>query len=188
MKNKTKADAPYIGEYHPSLPPGLTQSQLELWLQNNSVERFTHEKKDFFEPEEIQAFEHESSVAGREWNRLTDMLKEASTLVKKGTEEAVTFTIPVTKGTKMLETVRRENDDFIESGYNVQKVEIYGVPNMDTHFMEYFDAHGNEITERKRTLSPKEKNEYLGMFQNIKNGIDQTTGEIINPGKTGTNG
>lgn len=178
-----------IPDMHPSLPKGLTMHELGIWLETNAAEKFTDEQKRFFTPEEIKDFEHESSINGREINKLEDLIKEISAKAKKGNDQPFTFTLPVTIGTKLLTQHRRENDDYIEKGYEVIETPIYGIPNVDTHNMEYFDIEGNLVPDRTRPLSPKEKHQFVGIFKNLKNNndgtsTDTTTGEILD--NTGT--
>lgn len=167
---------------HPSLP-NLSAEELANWIRSSAKETFSHEEKDYFSPDEIVDFEHESVLKGREINRVTDIVKEITSLAKKGTDEAVTFTLPKTVGTKALETHRRENDDFVENGYVMRKMDLYGIPNVDSHNMEYFDIEGNEVTERRRSLTAKEKRETLGFFADQKKVgnslIDDNTGELL---------
>lgn len=174
---------PLIPARHPSLPQGITNAVLAEWLKTSAAETFTHEKRRYFSELEISDMEHESSAKGREMNRLTDVMKEIQDLIKKGNEEPASFTIPETVGTKMLETHRRENDDFIEKGYANEEITVYGIPNGRTDNMDYFDEEGNEITERRRALTAKEKHKYNGFFQRIQGGIDTVTGEVF--GNTG---
>lgn len=173
-----------IPERHRLLPANLNAHELAQWLDTSAVEKFTHEVKTMFTDTEISEFEHESSAKGREMNRLLDMLKEAGTLIKKGTDEPVTFTIPATVGTKTLETQRRENDDFIEYGYVKEERQIFGIIDVQNERMEYFDVEGNIIVERSRPLSVRERHDHIGMFStaakpNVIDGVDQQSGEIV---------
>ena len=92
-----------IPDRHPSLPRGVTNEVLAQWLQNNAKIKFTDEKKRMFSLEEISDFEHESSKNGREETRLMGILDEMKVAIKKGTQEALTFTVPITSGTKLLD-------------------------------------------------------------------------------------
>lgn len=171
---------------HASLPPHLNAAELEEYLEKNSVDTFTHEMKEIFSEDELNELAKESSAKGREINRLLDMLKAITKHVQKGSEEATTFSLPATVGTKLLDTHRRENDDFLETGYSKNDVRIFGIPNINTHFMEYFTADGQEVKERRRTLSASEKQKFAGFFGNLvdRQGkiLDEVTGEVLGDG------
>lgn len=175
---------------HPLLPNGFTGSELASWLRNNAVEKFTDQRKDMFAVESIREFEHESSVNGREMNKLLDLKALVNKIVTKGndTEEEMVFRIPPTLGTKVLDMQRRQNDDLIERGYELVETEIFGIPNPEFGTMEFFDIEGLHITERTRSLSAKEKHEHLGIFNNDRSRLsiersgdiaDTDTGEVL---------
>ena len=176
-----------IGERHPSLPKGLDAEALGEWLRSSAVETFTDSKKTLLTPEEISGYEHESVVAGREVNRLEDVLAQVRDHVKKGSETKLKITIPATLGVKELTEKRRENDDLVEAGHIMDTVEVFGIPNAQTEKMEYFTIDGELIADRTRDMSAKERHEHLGMFQNVRernaklSGADEN-GEV----KTGT--
>lgn len=173
---------------HPVLPNAfaLQSQELAFWLQSQSTHTFIDRRQEFFSPEQIQEFEHESSLNGREYNRLADLKSRVSDLCRKGTEEAVTIVIPATVGAKMLETQRRQNDDFIDRGYEEFDVEVYSIPYAEGETMEFFDSEGNHYPQRSRPLSISEKHKYCG-FLNINKAnvvqhgndqVDESTGEI----------
>lgn len=155
-------------ERHPSLPAGLNAEQLAEWLRNSAVDHFTDTRKTILTQDEIHAYEHESVLAGREINRMEDLLSQVRDHVKKGSEEKLKLVIPATVGIKQLTTNRRENDDMLELGAIEDKVELFGIPNAMTEEMEYFDMDGNIVADRTRKLSAREKHEHLGMFQNVR--------------------
>lgn len=155
---------------HKSLPQELTLSELFEWLKRNSIEDFMDEIKNYFKPEEIAEFEHESSAAGRERNRIEAILKEVTTLIKKGNqdkdgEEAQTISIdiPVTIGMDLLDKQRRQNDDFVEKGYEIEEKRVYGIVNEADETVEYFTEEGVIVADRTRNLTPKEKMKYIGV-------------------------
>lgn len=153
---------------HRSLPVMLAGYELSQWLRANSVESFDDEVKHFFKPDEIAEFEHESSAKGREMNRLNAILKEVSEAIKKGIVEDLTIEIPASLGVKMLETQRRQNDDFIEKGYEIEEARIYGVVDTESETMEYFMEDGSHVKERSRELTPKEKMKHLSTANIMK--------------------
>lgn len=91
------------------LPATLHDAMLGQWLRDNAIETFIDEQKMFFTPEQIAEFEHESSLNGREINRLEDLLKKVSEVIKKGNHDdsPIVFEVPPTSGTKKLNEFRR---------------------------------------------------------------------------------
>jgi hypothetical protein len=146
---------------HPSLPPHLSPEELQGWIINASVEKFTDTTKKYFTPDQIQEFEHESSANGRNINKLLAILEDAAVRIKKGNDEPIDFHIPATPGTKKLDGFRRQNDDLVEKGFEEIDVDIFGIVNSATEKMEYFTLDGNIIADRTRALSIKEQNQYL---------------------------
>lgn len=176
---------------HSLLPAKLIGAELTAWLQSSAVEKFTDEQKRIFSQDELKDFEHESSVNGREMNRLNDIVTVIKKHVIKGGKEPLELIVPATLGTKFLDTFRRQNDDLIECGYEMIETEIFGIPSAESESMEFFDASGNHIPERSRPLSPREKHKYLGMFQQEKSRIFMPNNLTGNDGqseesKTGT--
>lgn len=184
-------------ERHVCLPKHLNNEELLMWLASNAVEKFTQKVPIYFTPEDVQEFEHESSVNGREFNRLKDIVKLVSEAVTKGNlEEPLTVTIPVTLGTKVLDVQRRQNDDNIERGYEENEVQVFAVPSPETKTMEFFTDEGKHIVDRSRGMSLKEQHEYIGIFlmnnptpkpvvnEATSDIVDEDTGEVL--GKTGT--
>ncbi len=174
---------------HAVLPNGfdLGSPELAAWLQAQSVQTFIDTKKEFYSPEDLQGFEHESSMNGREFNRLAELKKKVSDLCVKGTEVPVTIVIPATAGSKLLELQRRQNDDMIETGFEQFDVEVYSIPDADNGTMEFFDADGKHYADRTRPLSISEKHKYGGIFNIDKrnvvrdgnNDVDSSTGEVL---------
>lgn len=180
---------------HPALPHALNDNELADWLRLNAVQKFTDKKRDHYTDEELQEFEHESSLNGREYNRLAGIKKMVADLCSKGTEENVTIVVPKTVGTKMLEIQRRQNDDMVEFGFEETEVEVFAIPFADAETMEFFDVEGSHYADRSRPMSAKERHEYIGIFQRLAprnvskpdangNVADTDTGEIVD----GTNG
>jgi len=161
----------------------LTDEEFAEWIKMYAVEKFEDTEKRYFSEDEIAEFEHESSKNGREFNRLADMKKDIFEIITKGTEEEITFTIPATVGTKMLETQRRQNDDLIEKRFEVIDIEVFGIVNHENETMEYFTVDGELMEKRTRVLTPKEKHKHLGMFMKIsKQGadiVDENSGEVL---------
>lgn len=146
---------------HALLPQTLEAYEIGTWLKSNSVEEFTDELKRYFDEDEIGEFEHESSASGREINRLKSILKSVTEHVNKGGEEDLTIELPATIGVKDLENQRKQNDDLVERGYEVEENRIYGIVDEENATMEYFTVEGTHVKDRSRNLSAREKVEYL---------------------------
>lgn len=175
-----------MSKRHPSLlklTPHLSEEEFADWVRMYSVETVQDSEKRYFSPEEIQDFEHESSLNGREFNRLDDLKKKVSELILKGTEEEVKLTIPPTIGTKLLNEQRRQNDDLIEKGFELIEIEVFGIVNHENETMEYFSLEGELMPKRTRPLTPKEKHKHLGMFQKVSRQgpdlVDEGSGEVL---------
>lgn len=167
----------------------LGSQGLAAWLAGQSVNTFIEPKREYFTPEQIAEYEHESSANGREFNRLAAIKQTVSDLLKKGVEEEMTIKIPKTVGTKLLETLRRQNDDLIEVGFIQEDVEVYAIPDVDNGRMEFFDAEGNHYADRSRELSVSEKHKFGGIFSIDSKHAKSVDGDgvIIEAHKTGTN-
>ena len=171
-------------EKHPCLP-NLEGKDLAIWLENHSVNTFTDKDRTMFTPEEIQEFEHESSLNGREFNRLGGIKSLVSDLLRKGTDEERTIVIPKTVGTKMLELQRRQNDDFIEAGYAEEEVQVFQVPDFEAQTWVFVDRDGKAFADRERGFTMKEKNEYANEIEfasprSLKV-VTEKNGDIVNP-------
>jgi hypothetical protein len=69
---------------HPSLPKSITPEVLGQWLQQNSKERFTEERKHYYTDEELLEFKERAIKAGIEINRLNRLKKRIIKLVESG--------------------------------------------------------------------------------------------------------
>jgi hypothetical protein len=139
------------------MPNKLDEKGLADYIAANHKLRFTEEVKRYFTPEEIQSFEHESSVNGRMINKLEDILALVRDKVRNGTDEPINIEIPVSQGSKLLVEFRRQNDDFIEKGYESEEIEIFGIPDLTANKMYFVTITGDyireaDLTEEQRKL------------------------------------
>lgn len=178
---------------HPVLPKSFALGSTELarWISDQSVTSFKHEIFEYLEPQEIQQFEHESSVNGREFNRLNAIKQRVADIVRKGSDKETVIKIPASVGTKLLEIQRRQNDDMIETGATKFEIDVFQIPDLDTAKFEFFDSEGNHFPDRTRDMSISERNKHIGISNQLyikqqDNGsvVDESTGEIL---KDGTN-
>jgi hypothetical protein len=151
-------------ELHPSLPKTLTPELLANWLKQNAKEKFTDEQKHYYTPDELAELKDNAVTAGIEINKLGALKGELVKLIDKGCEEYKPYEIYETPGIDALKKTRQRNETAVETGYELVKLEIFGIPNQDTKSMDYFDIEGNEIPDRCRPLSTKEVREYVSQF------------------------
>ena len=169
------------------MPQGLTEQELQQWIQRASVERFKDKTKRYFTPEEIAEFEHESSRNGRSKNKLEILLSTVTELIKKGNPQEMVITIPETIGTVNCDKFRRQNDDLVEAGFEEVECDVFGIVNHRDETMEYFTLDGACIKDRTRPLSIKEKQQYLTIRnmaastgEGAKVFVDDSLGRAVN--------
>ena len=149
------------------LPTFASQDAILGFLRANSKETFVDERKHYFNEEEINDLARNSSISGGEILALEEILDTVKQAISKGNEEAFSIEIPQTSGTKALAETRRGNDLSVRKGYETNSQMVYGLVDEDRETMRYFNELGEEVVERERALSTKEKREFLGMFMGI---------------------
>lgn len=149
------------------LPVFDTEEQRESFFAAKAKEKFTDERKHYFTEGEINDLARESSMSGGEILGLKDIVKLVQDLCKKGNEESVMIEIPQTAGTDTLDSIRKLNDLKVRKGYEVIEQTVYGFVDDERVTMRYFTSKGEEVEERERPLSAKEKREYLGLFATL---------------------
>lgn len=163
---------------HDALPQTMTPEQLGEWLVDNNIDKKYHEDDAPYTEEEIVAFEHDSSVASRNLDRLNDLEAEIKELLNNGNEEPVDKTIPPTKGRKILKKNREWADTQIEQGSKMEEVVLYGIPFSKTGLILYFDIEGNVWDSYELEMTPEQKEKYVGLFDQEQS--DNTIGNITN--------
>lgn len=147
-------------ERHHLLPRTLEGHEISNYLAKNCVEDFKEQVKKYFDPEEIQDFEHESSKSGREINRLKAIIKAVTDHVNKGGDEELIIELPATAGVKSLESQRKQNDDFCETGYTEIEERVFGMVDVENEKIVFFLSDGTEVKDRERPMSNREKLQY----------------------------
>ena len=66
-----------------------------------------------------------------------------------------------------LTNIRKQNDTRVRKGYEVREQTVFGFVDEERATMRYFTNEGVEVAERERSLSAKEKREYLGLFATL---------------------
>lgn len=156
------------------LPDFLSEESMQEWLRSSAKEKSTDERKHYYSEEEINEMSKESCVSGGEILSLEDILKQVKDFIENGSEETVAIEIPMTAGAKALKEARKQRDLKVRKGFESVEQTVYGVVDDERETMRYFNEFGAEIFERERSLSAKEKRDYLGLFMSVtsKTGTD----------------
>lgn len=152
---------------HHSLPMTMTPEQLADYIRSNRVDTVNHVEKINLTDGEKAKLAMESSLASRAIVRLENLLKEFTTIIKKGTpwdmnvgedgdHRPITFTIPPSKGLEKLKANRLFADDQIEKGYREEITPIYFIPYPEYEKMVAVDIEGNEWSNYSRQMSKDE--------------------------------
>jgi len=146
---------------HLALPTKtMTKENLAQWITENSIEQKSHEEHVEYTAEEIAAFEHESSLASRAIDRLTDLLDSFKQCVNEGNLEPRDFTVPETKGLKVLKANREFADGQIEIGYRVIPTQLYGIPHGATSKICFFDIESGHWEQYDYKMNPFQMEKY----------------------------
>lgn len=146
---------------HLALPQKtMTKENLAKWLTENSIESKVHEEKVDYTKEEIAAFEHDSSVASRAIDRLQDLLDSFKSAVNDGNLEPKDFTVPETKGLKVLKANREFADGQIEIGHRIIPTDLYGIPCSSNGKICFFDIEANHFEQHDYKMNPFQQEKY----------------------------
>lgn len=154
---------------HAALPQTLTIENLAVWIKENNIETKVHEEKFLLTEQEIAAFEHDSSVASREIDKLTKVKDKFMEYLKKGTPcldpdngvfEEIPITIPGTKGIDILKANREYADAQIELGYRTENTQLYGIPYPENRKILFFDIEGNHWEQYNYGMNPIQIQKY----------------------------
>jgi len=149
---------------HKLIPAALQPEQIEAWLKINCREKFQDEAKIIFGDDDLNAFARESSQMGGQLIGLAEIASKVATALKKGTTETMIIAIEPTDGSETLNRERLDLDRKVKKGYELIEQEIFGIVDDEFETMVYFNAQGEEIADRTRSLSAKEKSDYIGLF------------------------
>jgi hypothetical protein len=141
----------------------MTVEARAQWIKEVSRETYTHTRKEFFTEEELAEKHKRSTDLTRDIIHLTDAKKLIMDAFTKGNGSEYDTTIPQTAGIKSLTEERDRLVREVDKGFIEHTFTIYGVPNEDG-MMYFFDIEGNEVEERARPLSIREKKETFGLF------------------------
>lgn len=152
---------------HESLPISMTPEQLADYIQSNKIKVENHVEKFPLTPEERSTLAMKSSNASRAIVRLEKLLKDVTTLIKKGTPWDWTigkdgdnapydFTIPPTAGIDVLKANRLFADEQIEKGYREEITPIYFLPWPEFEKIIGVDIEGVEWSNYSRAMTASE--------------------------------
>lgn len=146
---------------HLALPQNtMTKENLAKWITENSIEQKTHEEHVDYTDAEIAQFEHESSLASRAIDRLSDIMDKFKSAINDGTPEPRDFTVPETKGLKVLKANREFADGQIEIGYRVVPTQLYGIPHGATSKIVFFDIEAGHWEQYDYRMNPFQMEKY----------------------------
>jgi hypothetical protein len=159
---------------HLALPQKtMTKENLAKWLTENTEEKKLHEEKVDYTAQEIIAFEHQSSLASRAIDRLTEIAEKFKKAMNEGVMIPETFTVPETKGLKILKENRAFADGEIEKGYRIIPTQLYGVPYAATSKVVFFDIEGNHFEQHDYKFNPFQEEKYgTPLFKDEENLLD----------------
>lgn len=146
---------------HLALPQkSLTIEQLAQWITENQIEQKVHEEQVDYTEEEIQEFEHKSSVASRAIDRLMVIKKTFTDYINDGVDIPTDVTIPETKGLKALHANREYADAQIELGYRIIPTTLYGIPCDANGKICFFDVEGDHWEQYDYKMNPFQQDKY----------------------------
>lgn len=153
---------------HLCLPQTMTAENLGAWIADNNIEKKMHEEKYDLTPEEIAGFEHDSSAASREIDKLDKVKDTFMKLYKKGTDFDIdkeiflpaTVVIPGTKGVEILSANREFADAQITLGYRTELTQLYGIPYPETKKIIFVDITGGHWENYDYKMNPPQLEKY----------------------------
>jgi len=99
-------------------------------------------------------------VASRAIDRLTDLLDGFKSAVNDGNLEPRDFTVPETKGLKVLKANREFADGQIEIGYKVLPTQLYGIPCNNNGKICFFDIESSHWEQYDYKMNPFQEEKY----------------------------
>jgi hypothetical protein len=159
---------------HESLPQSYTDQELSEWIKSNSKENVQHDVSTPLTETQVQ--EHESKIAQAQMKimELKNLEKKFKTFLKKGTPansdqeggyDAVSVTIPPTKGIDTLENNIRHHKDILDIGVHVDTTWLFMIPWPEQAKMIAVDINGVEWPEKSRSMEDWEANHAPSMFR-----------------------
>lgn len=160
---------------HACVPKSLTPELLADWIQNQKIDVENHIEQIPLTKEEIQEYEHASSLASQSIDRLKAVKKYFDNALKKGTpfdkateqHKPLTVTIPPSKGLDALEANREYADKQIMLGHKEEVTALYLIPYPETSRMIMVNIVGVEWPEYSRDMTADEQSQYKPLLKRV---------------------
>jgi hypothetical protein len=163
---------------HPALPSTMTKENLAIWITENRIEEVNHVAEKELLPEDVKEYEHKSSMASRTMDDLEKLKKDFIDTIVNGTEEPVDFTIPPTKGLKLLKKNRQFADQCIKDGRSKQDIKLYALPDPEQNTIVHVDIEGTHYPQLDRDMNENELARYeRPLLKAVKDAENETSVE-----------
>jgi hypothetical protein len=158
---------------HPCVPGTMSPEALADWIQNQKIDVQNHVEEIDLTPDEIVAFEHDSSIASRAMDTLVEVKKYFEAMLKKGTpydkaieaHKPLSVTIPPTKGMDALKANREYADAQIKKGYKEEVTALYLIPYPEKSRMIMVNIVGVEWASYSRDMTGDEISQYKPLLR-----------------------
>lgn len=172
-ENKEHKLLTIIEQTHRSLPQKMTKEKLAKFITENQKQVIDHIDKLPLTPEQVNEYEHKSSMASRAIDKLDEVKADFMHFYKKGTAAnpdgkgghiPQDIKIPATKGVDALKKNREHADGILEKGYLEETTKIYMIPSPDDSQMVGVTIEGYEAPEYTRKMRDDEEQLYGKLF------------------------
>lgn len=170
---------------HHSLPQTLTPEALADWIQENKVDEIIHIDKVPLDDEVRHDLTEKLYAATSAKLKLEELEKQFKKAIKEGTPSRgvsedtgeplhtpMDFTVPPTKGTKVLIKNIEHYSQILDKGYKEEPTSIYLIPNPEEKMMVAVDIEGQEWGEYSRAMTDEQVQKYGSMFAKEEKGED----------------
>jgi hypothetical protein len=179
---------------HHSLPQTLTPEALADWIQENKVDEIIHIDKVPLDDEVRHDLTEKLYAATSAKLKLEELEKQFKKAIKEGTPSRgvsedtgeplhtpMDFTVPPTKGTKVLIKNIEHYSQILDKGYKEEPTSIYLIPNPEEKMMVAVDIEGQEWGEYSRAMTDEQVQKYGTIFakEEEKGGVEEQEEEAI---------
>lgn len=179
---------------HHSLPQTLTPEALADWIQENKVDEIIHIDKVPLDDEVRHDLTEKLYAATSAKLKLEELEKRFKKAIKEGTPSRgvsedtgeplhtpMDFTVPPTKGTKVLIKNIEHYSQMLDKGYKEEPTSIYLIPNPEEKMMVAVDIEGQEWSEYSRAMTDEQVQKYGTIFakEEEKGGVEEQEEEAI---------
>ncbi len=167
---------------HRLIPATLTPDLRAQWIAKNAREKFDHEQHIYYSESEVTQKSRESCKSGVEILALEKQLAAVKKIIENGVSkesDPIVMEFLPSDGIKCLKESRKKLDTDVSRGYDIKVVTCYGIPDTESAEMVFFTADGEEVADRRRPLSAKEKHDYIGFFVGGTGGASLRIEDVI---------